>query len=91
MSLREIRRFRADAIKHRILIDHIEDMEWDDVVDFANSHGYQFDLEESRNYFDDIHRVTLKEHAMTKVEIFAWNATENPNALVDDSCLEDKA
>ena len=85
MSLKEIRRFRADALKHRTLIDHMNGLAWEDVVDLAQSHGYEFDLEESRRYFQNIHQVSLHELGMTKLEIFAWQATDNPNALVDDA------
>ena len=84
MSLAEARRFRADALKHKVLIEHIHDLSWEEVVDVANAHGYNFSLQESEKYFSDIHAVVLQEAAMTKTEIFAWHATGNPNALIEE-------
>jgi len=84
MSLTEVRRFRADAIKHKTLIDHIRELSWEDVVELANAHGYSFSLQESERYFADIHSLFLRECAMTKTEIFTWQATGNPNAIVDE-------
>jgi endonuclease IV len=89
MSLQEIRRFRADMVRKPELIEHIRNFDWNEVVDFAHSHGYQFDLEESFRYFKDIHTLALEEHGMTKTEIVVWLATDNPNALVEDKMPKD--
>ena len=88
MSLAEIRRFRADAIKHKVLMEHVQELTWEEVVDLANSHGYAFSLEESQQYFQEIQRVFLKPSGMTKTEIFVWEATGNPNALVEEKMPE---
>ncbi len=83
MSLKEIRRFRADILKQPVLLKHIRSLHWSEVVELANAHGYAFSYDESLRYFQDIYAAVLDEQAMTNSEKSAWRITGNPNAMVD--------